>query len=135
MRRASRNQRGFTLLEVLVALVMTGLVVGVAFHLFGGAVLGHARADRLTMALLVAESRLAAVGVTEPLRRGSESGRTDDGFRWTTDIRPFRPPTARSTDAAPVRAFLVRVSVTGDRAGEWPVTLETLRLRPRGRDE
>lgn len=137
-------ERGLTLIEVLVALVMTGLVVGVAFHLFTGAILGHARADRLTMAVLIAESRLAEVGATVKLQPGMQSGRTADGYRWAIEIRPFRPrpaaparpfqPTARVTDTTPVRAFMVKVSVTDDGGGR-PVTLETLRLRPRERDE
>lgn len=145
MTPASRGQSGLTLIEVLVALVMTGLVVGVTFQLLSGAVRGHARADRLTMALLVAESRLAEIGVTQKLDPGTESGRTGDGFRWTTEIRPLRPTEARGAgafahpvpvrDSSPVRAFTVKVSVADDRAAQRPVTLETVRLRPRERDE
>jgi len=145
MTPTARSQSGLTLIEVLVALVMTGLVVGVAFQLFGGAVRGHARADRLTMALLVAESRLAEIGVTQKLHPGTQSGRTAEGLRWTTEIRPLRLPPVRGAlpfprpaparDTSPVRAFTVRVSVTGDRDGERAVTLETVRLRPRERDE
>lgn len=145
MKRRSKGQHGLTLIEVLVALVMTGLVVGVVFQLFGGAIQGHARADRLTMALLIAESRMAEVGITVRLRPGTVTGRTADGYRWTTEIQPLRRPSAgralpfsrpvSSADPSPVRAFAIRVSVTGDRDGDRPVTLETVRLRPRERDE
>lgn len=142
--RLSPGQRGLTLIEVLVALVMTGMVVGVAFHLFTGAIRGHARADRLTMALLIAESRMAEVGATVKLQPGTQTGRTADGFRWTVAIRPFSSPapppaipfapTPPVVDTTPVRAFSVKVSVADARGG-GPVTLETLRLRPRRRDE
>jgi len=145
MRHRSDSEHGLTLIEVLVALVMTGLVVGVAFQLFGEAILGHARADRLTMALLVAESRMAEVGVTNRLRPGTETGRTADGYDWKTEIRPLLPrpagrvlPFSRSAerpDTSPVLAFSIRVSVTGDHDGDRPVTLQTVRLRPRERDE
>ena len=145
MKPKPSGQSGLTLIEVLVALVMTGLVVAVTFQLFGGAVRGHARADRLTMALLVAESRLAEVGVTQELRPGTQTGRTAGGYRWTIEIRPLHQVPARSAlpfsgpaparDTSPVRAFTVRVSVTGGRDEDRPVTLETVRLRPRGRDE
>lgn len=129
----SQGQRGLTLIEVLVALVMTGLVVGVAFQLFGGAIQGHARAERLTMALLVAESRMAEIGVTIKLQPGTRTGRTKGGLRWTTEIRPLGKNSA--IDTTPVRAFEVRVSVTSGGDGGRPVTLETVRLRPRTRDE
>lgn len=133
MKRTSQGQHGLTLIEVLVALVMTGLVVGVTFQLFGGAIQGHARAERLTMALLVAESRLAEVGVTIKLQPGTRRGQTRGGYRWTTEIRPLNEKPAN--DTTPVRAFAVRVSVIGGRDGDRPVTLETVRLRPRKRDE
>ncbi|MEE8445287.1 MAG: prepilin-type N-terminal cleavage/methylation domain-containing protein [Alphaproteobacteria bacterium] len=133
MKHPPKGQRGLTLIEVLVALVMTGLVVGVAFQLFGGAIQGHARAERLTMALLVAESRLAEVGVTIKLQPGTRNGRTEGGYRWQTEIRPLNKKPAINT--TPVRAFEVRVSVTVGRDGGRPVTLETVRLRPRKRDE
>ena len=133
MKPPPQGQNGLTLIEVLVALVMTGLVVGVVFHLFGGAIQGHAKADRLTMALLVAESRLAELGVTVALKPGRQSGRTADGHRWTTEISAL--PGQSAGDASPVRGFELRVSVTGARDGDRPVTLETVRLRARGRDE
>ena len=133
MTHPAKGQHGITLIEVLVALVMTGLVVGVAFHLFGGAIKGHARAEHLTMALMVAESRLAEIGVTSKLQPGTQSGRTKDGYRWKTEIRPLNGKPAIGT--RPVRAFRVLVSVTGERGDDRAVTLETVRLRPRTRDE
>ncbi len=145
MKPAPRGQHGFTLIEVLVALVMTGLVVGVVFQLFGGAIQGHARADRLTMALLVAESRLAELGATVKLKPSTRRGRTADGYRWTIEIRAHQSqPTGDATplfgnspaiNTSPVRAFDVFVSVIGDRDGDRQVKLETMRLRARNRDE
>ena len=72
-----REARGFTLLEVLVALVIAGLALGA---LFSGAVTGL-RSARLSLdyaeAVSRAKSHLAVAGIGAPLVAGTQHG--DDG--------------------------------------------------------
>jgi general secretion pathway protein I len=129
------NESGFTLLEVLVALAITGLAVGAAFQIFGTMFQGQARAERVTTALLIAESKLSEVGTVIPLKLGSETGRTAEGYSWRTEVRDPEGIDAKETEQAPIRAFEVGVTVSWPGAGSDGISLSTLKLRPKDRDE
>jgi general secretion pathway protein I len=131
------RQAGFTLLEVLVALVIAGLALGV---LFSGAVAGlrSAQLSRdYAQAVSRARSHLAAVGIGAPLAAGAQEGDDGGGFRWRVGINPLATITlAQQTDALgdagrPPRVALYAVSVviswTKD-GGERHVELDTQRI-------
>ena len=65
---------GFTLLEVLVAFAIAGLTLAAVLPLFGTSLRASAVVERRTAALLIAESKLAEVGATVPLRTGRSDG-------------------------------------------------------------
>ena len=75
---APRRQRGFSLLEVLVAFVILSLVVTALFRLFSGALVNASAADDYTHAVLVAESALAEAAAAVPLVEATNSGSADD---------------------------------------------------------
>ncbi len=87
--RAKRPDAGFTLVEVVVAFVVAALVMVAALRLFGGAFDGSARAERLTRALIAAESTMDSIGTAIPLR----------------DRNPARHRSARSVVAGDGRAL------------------------------
>jgi general secretion pathway protein I len=127
--RRRNNERGFTLMETLVALV---IFVACYLLIHEGLSLGW-RGVRLaqseTMALQVAQGRLAAAGFDEPLSDGQRSGETD-GYAWSMDIR--REDRGR-TSASQLSAFWVTVAVTWrDRSERHmrSVQLTTVKLVP-----
>jgi len=84
-----------------------------------------------TMALQVAQGRLAAAGLDEALSDGQRSGETD-GYAWTMDVRR-EDRRAASTDL-PLAAFWVTVTVSWRDRSERParsVQLTTLKLMAR----
>jgi len=127
-----RSDAGFTLIEVVVAFVVAALVVVAALQLFGGAFDGSARAERLSRALIAAESRMAAVGVTVPLRTGEERGDGPGGTTWRTSIAPYEADPALDADTLPVRAYEVTVTVGWQSGSSDAVTLRTVKIGPRG---
>jgi general secretion pathway protein I len=66
-----RAGRGFTLLEVMVAMAILALSLTAAFEVVGGAMQNHLRARRLELATLLARAKLAEV----------EAKFEEDGFR------------------------------------------------------
>jgi general secretion pathway protein I len=115
---------GFTLLEVLVALVIFALLFGVLAQIFQTGLRQSAVAEQASAATLLARSQLARVGVEVPLVEGELEGESADGLRWHTVIEVAQAP---SEEQALV-PYLVAVSVAwGARPGEQ-VTLTTLRL-------
>lgn len=88
---AFHQQRGFTILEVLVAFLVAALLLAVILSGFSTGLSSLARADRMSQAALVAQSRIAELGVVEPLEEGELSGRDDQhgDYRWQVSVQPF----------------------------------------------
>lgn len=134
--RADRA-RGFTLIEVLVALTLAaiGMSLLIASSSEG---LGNARtATRYLEATRRAQSRLAAIGITEALRPGLQSGDDGNGFAWSVRISEpvaHAAPTANATAPPPERPlalYTVEATVswtTSNRTRQ--VVLQTERLGP-----
>ena len=85
------KQSGFTILEVLVAFLVAALLLAVILSGFSTGLSSLARADRMSQAALVAQSRIAELGVVEPLQEGQVSGRDDQhgDYRWQINVQPF----------------------------------------------
>lgn len=86
-----KSQRGFTILEVLVAFLVAALLLSVILSGFSSGMSQLVRADRISQAAIVAQSRLAEVGVVQPLQAARYEGRDtlQTDFRWQVDIVPF----------------------------------------------
>jgi len=81
------SERGFTLIEVVVAFVLLTVVLVTAFEVFSAGLARSGELENRSEALIVAQSQLAAAGVEQPLHDGETQGQSDDGrFRWTTRI-------------------------------------------------
>jgi general secretion pathway protein I len=114
---------GFTLLEVLIALVIFALAFGVLAQIFQTGLRQSATAEVTTAATLLARSQLARVGVELPLEAGELDGETEDGLRWQTVIQEAEPPTEEG-----LASYLVEVTVTWGPGPAEQLTLTTLRI-------
>ena len=124
-----RRNGGFTLIEVLVAFVLLAMLLGGFLNVFSSGLKSVRSSEAHAAAVQVAEARMATIGVEIPLAEGVETGLSDDGYRWTTEIGPFELEGEESS--ADLAALRVRVTVAWQAAGqERSVVLETLRLIP-----
>ncbi len=124
---ADRSVRGFTLLEIIVALILFSL--GFALILQGAtqSMRNTLRAREYTEATLWAENRLAALGVEEVLEAGADSGRFDDRYRWQLQAEPVELDWAQP-QAGGLELLRVRLTVSWDSRG-GPRSLEFVTLR------
>ena len=114
------EEAGFTLLEVLVAFVVAAMFLAVTFELLSGSLVGIGRAEVHDRALAIAQSRLEAAGVAEPLVPGITSGRQDSRFTWRSEVRPFGRD-----------LYDLTISVLWREGGaQQSVALRSLRLQP-----
>lgn len=138
----ARHQRGFSLLEILVAFVLLALAMAVLMQIFSSSLNGATVADRYAKATMIAESKLAAAGVEEALKEGSSSGTYDDIYSWVVDVKPFSEPSSDTSGVNLdqilfVKLFEVTTTVsfaTNDRRTDKnlrAVTLTKLQLGPR----
>ena len=89
MAGAGRGPRGFTLIEVVVALVILTVALGALLQLFQTGLRSGGVAETRVYATLLAQSRLAALGVEAPLEPGEIGGEIDERFRWSARIEPY----------------------------------------------
>jgi general secretion pathway protein I len=122
------NQDGFTLLEVLVAFSILVMGLAAVYRIFIGGLHNEQVVEAETSAVLWAQSRLSAIGVTEPL--AANSGSLENGRSWRVDVSPV----AGGNDQGPAQSaspYWVTVTVTwGLAAGEKrrSVSLTTVKL-------
>lgn len=111
------TQRGFTLLEVLVAFVIAAFALGVMIEASLGGLRAAATASRYQEALSLARSRLAAAGVGSLADR-EQSGDDGHGFHWMVRIRSLGTvalspgPTAALAGKSGPQATLYGITVT-----------------------
>jgi prepilin-type N-terminal cleavage/methylation domain-containing protein len=140
---------GFTLVEVLVAIVVLGVVAAALHANVAAGSAGLRRAAMERAAVAVAQARLEAAGIAVPLTEGSTSGE-ESGLAWRMTISPWQPPASAVTprlpsisassspstepatrDRPPLSAWWVSVDVTwrdGLVAGERSMSLTTVKL-------
>jgi prepilin-type N-terminal cleavage/methylation domain-containing protein len=122
---------GFSLIEVLVALVIVGLALATAAGVFRTGLLGHEVAVGVDAALALADEKIASAGVTEPLRPGRSAGVFGNRFQWQVSIEPYQEKSNTLFDQPSSDLQLYRIAVTvtwRDGRRERQLALDTLRL-------
>ena len=116
---------GFTLLEVLAALLVFGLLFGILAQIMRTGLRQSASAETTVIASLLARSQLARVGVELPLEPGQIEGEAG-GMRWRTAIR-LAEPLAEEMD---IGTYRIDVTVAWGAGDAQQLTLATLTLGP-----
>ena len=85
----ARACRGFSLLELLVAFTLLATLFGTLLQIFSDGLHAARAGERSTRAVVMAQSRLATLGVEQPLRFGVSSGAMRDGYHWRVTVSPY----------------------------------------------
>jgi hypothetical protein len=119
-----RADQGSMFIETLIAAAIVAGVLGMSYQVLSDAVSRSRSVESRRMALLVAQSQLAAIGETRPVPLGATSG-VAPPFIWRATVE--RLPGGMATSQA---GDLARVTVTvrPSEGGADLVSLTTLRL-------
>lgn len=123
----SSREGGFTLLEVLVALVILAVSLAGFYQAFGIGLRAEGVVERGRRAAEAADGLMAELGRTRPLRDGTTAGELPDGQRWTLTLTPVR---ALDHDGAPraVEGHLATLVVVPAGGRAAPLRLRTIVL-------
>ena len=132
-----RTQRGFTLLEVIIAFVVLAIALGLLLGMLSRGLHQVSQSQAETEASLYAQSLLDTQGTLEPIVPGVRDGDFGHGrYRWRLQVAqspdpapPPPPPLAPADSGAPL---LYRISLDVEWGAAQPAQklhFDTLRLR------
>ena len=125
---AKQGQRGFSLLEVLVAFSIFSLSLGVLFQIFSSSLRGAELARSYSHAIIIAESQLAQASVEDLLEPVTREGSVDDRYHWITTVSKYESDGGDAEPGMP-EAYRVSVRVVWGDSTDREIALDTLRLR------
>ena len=105
--------RGFTLIEVLVAVAILGIGLTITLELFsGGLRLGRA-SEEYTKAVNYARTKMEEMAVKPEVVEGVEEGSFDDTFRWQVEVKKVEllPVENKPDFKPPAHFFQVQIDV------------------------
>ncbi len=124
--KAPTRDHGFTLIEVLVALIIFGIAFGVIAAIFQTSLLQAAKAEILMDATAIAEQQIGRFGHEVSLAVGQSAGLADEGLAWQTKVT-LAAPLQEGSDIA---LYRISVDVSSSEGERHYLTLQTLRIGP-----
>lgn len=130
MSKTSGKDRGFTLLEMLIALVI--LITGFAAYYLavGGGLLAGASSERAWRTANAAENLVASLGRSIALDRRSLDGELRDGQHWNLHLEPFDPIEADGP-RPPLRGHIVTLDIVPAEGRGEVLHLQTFLIGPK----
>ena len=122
-----RSQNGFTLLEVIAAIMLLAIAFTALMRVAGGSIRLSQNASNHSEAALWARSLLDTAFTIEPIRPGMTSGQFDQRFRWQLAVTPWQPPSAPPN--TPLQLYQLDLDVMwGPPVHPYSAHFRTLRL-------
>jgi len=86
------NKKGFTLLEVMVAVAIAALGLVTVMQLFAQGLKSSKKTEEMTLAILYAKNIMGSIMARNILEEGIESGQFDDTYTWEREVIFFEMP-------------------------------------------
>jgi len=124
------HERGFTLLEVLVALTILAVALTALFAIFGQSLSRSRETQSRMEARTLAAALLAQAESSPTLSYGERSGRMASGLDWRLDVRRYGDD--KDVQAWPAAAAELTATIRwGDHGPGQTLKLSTMRLLPK----
>jgi general secretion pathway protein I len=129
MKQLETDERGFTLIEVLIALAILGVSLGVVLTTVSDSLARTRRSEQELLATSFAQSLQSRVGADLSVKGDNASGEVPGGFSWRLSIEKFGSEEERASwEANPVT---VTATVVWQEAGnDRSIALKTVKILP-----
>lgn len=106
------GHRGFTLLEVLTAMMILTISLVVIFQLFSGGLQSTRLSGEYTRAIFHARTKMEETLLADNLTTGEREGIVEEGYQWKLSISPMESETDFDILSKPLeRLFQVTVDI------------------------
>ena len=85
-KKRTRSQAGFTLLEVLLAVVIMGVSLTTILLQFQTALHAGSISQEKTNAVIYAKEKLESLKIEDEFSEASQSGTFENGYEWETEV-------------------------------------------------
>lgn len=92
MNTPRRHVRGFSLLEVIAAIMLLAITFAALMEVAGGSIRLSQNAAEHSQAALWARTLLDTRFALDPIQPGVSSGHFDDHYRWHLQVMPWQAP-------------------------------------------
>jgi general secretion pathway protein I len=110
------GRRGFTLIEVLVAMALLGIGLGALFELFSGGLRSARISEEYTKATWYGKARMEEILSGKDFSEGTTEGTFESGYAWTSEVKRATPASSGQKEGddsdLPVDLFQISVRVT-----------------------
>ena len=115
------DRAGFTLIEVLTAMMILAIAMVTILQLFSGGLRSAAVAGEYTRAVFHAREKMAELLLYDEMQDAALEGTFDDGYSWRAEIRYLNPEPVAAEDVGsvsepkwPLDLFDISVEVAWD---------------------
>ena len=125
-----KSDRGFTLIEVVVALAILGVGLIVIIELFSGGLRLGRTSGEYTQAMGYARLKMEDIALSPQLAEGIEEGEFDKIFRWQLEVKKVEIlPSEGAVDITlPIELYRIKMNVLWKSgAKERSAVIETLK--------
>ncbi|MFM9862306.1 MAG: prepilin-type N-terminal cleavage/methylation domain-containing protein [Micropepsaceae bacterium] len=112
-----KGERGFTLVEALVAFAILAVMLVALYGAVGTSLNGLARSARYEEAILIAEGRLAELAAVRKLPQAREWAIEGSGYRWRVDVVVPEKLEPAELSLSPFRAEKIKLTVAWQELG------------------
>lgn len=125
-----RNARGFTLIEILVAMTILTMGFAILFSLSSRSLDGMRRTEDAERRIAFARDKFEQLKLLSDIETGDRaSGMLEDGTQWWIEVSPFIPPVPEGVQRNPDALVRVRLSLKWQgRAEPQTWSVDTYRL-------
>ena len=130
-----KAEKGFTLLEIMVALAILGIALTVILQQFSAGLRSVRISREYTAAVIHAREKMEECCLNQKLAEKEETGEFEDGYKWRVVVAPFKEEKkneGESTEFLLLTMYDIKSTVSWDGGGKSrQVELATVKVVPK----